>query len=278
MPATKPTPRLVLGGFLQTVPNVSDRVLFDSLISGRLLGGQPRDLLLLGSLCLITVAIWLEASRQAGAGSLSAVRAHFGKARAFRPLGTLVVSAGLLPCLFVWLSILALYPELLKPGRFLEGWTAGILIFAFALAVGLGPLIEEFVLKTLILGLLARIVPVLVASAVSVVIFALAHPSWLAGQEREKYVFVMGLFFLVAYWLGGYWSAFILHAGWNCLVMFISLLIDPSWRHVMLTSPRSSLEILHFTGIAYCAWALYVLHVIRKWRPTSEPSAAASAP
>ena len=93
-------------------------------------------------------------------------------------------------------------------------------LFALAAMVG-GPIMEEFVFRRALVGIIGKYSNVWVGVVVSAVAFAFAHND----NHLLVYIF-LGLFFSGLYALtGSIWTSMITHVGMNTLVIIIQLLL-----------------------------------------------------
>lgn len=97
-------------------------------------------------------------------------------------------------------------------------------IFILATAIG-GPIMEEFVFRRSIIGLLQPYSGFWISAGISSAIFSVAH------QDGHFFVyFGMGFFFAVLYKLTGkIWTSIIAHCGMNALVILAQLAIQLEW-------------------------------------------------
>jgi membrane protease YdiL (CAAX protease family) len=102
-------------------------------------------------------------------------------------------------------------------------------IFALAAMVG-GPIMEEFVFRRALVGIIAKYSNVWVGVIVSAVAFAFAHND----NHLLVYMF-LGLFFSGLYALTGrIWTSMITHVGMNTLVIIVQLLVH--YGHITVPS------------------------------------------
>lgn len=93
-------------------------------------------------------------------------------------------------------------------------------VFALAAMVG-GPIMEEFVFRRALVGIIAKYSNVWIGVGVSSVLFAFAH----ADNHLLVYI-LLGLFFSGLYaYTGKIWTSMITHVGMNSLVIIVQLIL-----------------------------------------------------
>ena len=100
-------------------------------------------------------------------------------------------------------------------------------IFALAAMIG-GPIMEEFVFRRALVGIIANYSNIWIGVIVSAVAFAFAH------SDNHLLVYILlGLFFSGLYALTGrIWTSMITHVGLNTLVIIIQLLVHAGYIKV----------------------------------------------